>query len=72
MKKNITISLDKQVRDNAEYRLDAVNKARAAKLKKELSKSDFYQNLIVIGLIIETNARNDVQKILDAYFEQEA
>lgn len=71
VKKPISLSLDKEVRDKVENCLNRTNLKRKEKFKKELSKSDFYQNLIVIGLIIETNDREEIPKILEDYFEDE-
>ena len=71
VKKPISLSLDKEVRDKVEFHLNQTNEKRKNKHKKEFTKSDYYQNLIVIGLIIETNKKEDIPKILENYFEEE-
>ena len=68
----LNISVDKDVAVSIETQRAKENEARRLKLKSEINKSEFIQNLIVIGLIIQTNKKSDIQKILDSYFQDES
>lgn len=68
----VNLSLNKELARSVQENLDKENKVRVGKFKKAFTKSEFYQNLIVIGLIIHTNKREDIPKVLKAYFEDES
>jgi len=67
----LNISISKDVALSIEAQRKKENDARKSKMKSELNKSEFLQSLIVVGLIIRTNKRADINKILDAYFQDE-
>lgn len=67
----LNISISRDVALSIEAQRKKENDARKSKMKSELNKSEFLQSLIVVGLIIRTNKRADINKILDAYFQDE-
>jgi hypothetical protein len=67
----LNISVDREVARSIEYNREKENEARIGKMKTEINKSEYIQSLIVVGLLIRTNKREDIPKILDDYFEDE-
>jgi hypothetical protein len=67
----LNISIDREVAKSLEAQWTKENEARGAKLKSAINKSEYIQSLIVIGLIIRTNKRENIPKILADYFEDE-
>jgi hypothetical protein len=72
VKSIFNISVDKDVAQSVEYNRNKENEIRKSKMKTPINKSEYLQSLIVIGLIIRTNKKDDIQKILDSYFQDES
>jgi hypothetical protein len=67
----LNISINRDVAISIENQREKENEARKLKMKEPINKSEFLQSLMVIGLIVRTNKREDIPRILQDYFEDE-